>query len=216
MQEEDLGFFFRISIYVRQLLIFFRTLIYLKNPRLFFSQLFTLIIYFFRSPYRMLNKNINPYGETPYFTLDKMAKNFGVLSTDTVLDLGCGRGLGVFFWSEQVKAQSYGIDNHAMFILRANRIKKVLNIKKAHLIEGDFFEYPLEKMTVIYLYGTALSDEAIEKMIQRFIQLSTSPKIITVTYPLSEFSSKFVTENQFTGFFPWGRSEVYLNRKIST
>lgn len=211
---EKLGFWFRIGIYCRQLLIFFRTLIYLKNWPLFFCQFFSIVLYFFRSPYRMLDRSTNPYGETPYFTLDKIAKAFGILSTDRVLDLGCGRGLGVFFWNQRVKAEVFGIDNHALFIKRASFMKKFLRLDRVHFIEADFFSYPFDSMTVIYLYGTALSDEAIEKMTLKFSQLPRDTKIITVTYPLSEFSAKFSTEKEIPGLFPWGKSSIYLNRKI--
>lgn len=212
--EQELGFFFRIGVYSRQLYIFFRTLTYLKNWNLFLSQFITCALYFFRSPYRMIDKSTNPYGETPYFTLDHIAKNFGILSTDRILDMGCGRGLGVLFWNQRIKAESYGIDNYAPFIQRATWLKNLLSLDRVHFIIEDFFSFPLDQMTVIYLYGTCLSDEAIEKMIQRFAQLSTETKIITVSYPLSDFSSQFATEKEINGIFPWGRSPIYLNRKI--
>lgn len=209
----DLGFFFRWSIYFRQILIFFRTLIYLKNPYLLCAQFLNFVFYIFRSPYRMIDKVTNPYGETPYFTLDKIAKKFGILSSDRVLDLGCGRGLGVIFWNQHIKAEAFGVDNYQLFIKRANCVKKILCLDRIHYKLDDFFEYPLKDISVIYLYGTCLSDDAIAKMIERFVQLDSNTKIITVSYPLSDFSSKFNTEKQIIGVFPWGTSPIFLNRK---
>jgi len=93
--------------------------------------------------------------------------------------------------------------------------------------------------TVIYLYGTCLPDEEIALLTRRFESLPTSVRIITVSYPLSDYtkngsridsglrelsrspdpilepfsvySSSFCTIKQFSASFPWGEGEIYLN-----
>ncbi len=55
------------------------------------------------NPYRV--KEAFPYGETPLCSLKKIADRCGLKASDKVVDLGCGRGRGVFFL-----AQHYGCE----------------------------------------------------------------------------------------------------------
>ncbi|HEY5234992.1 MAG TPA: class I SAM-dependent methyltransferase, partial [Rhabdochlamydiaceae bacterium] len=69
--------------------------------------------------------------------------------------------------------------------------------------------------TAIYLYGTCLDDEVIKALVRRFEKLPPSVQIITVSYPLSDYSPQFQVRKQFTVNFPWGEGDVYVNsRKV--
>ena len=68
--------------------------------------------------------------------------------------------------------------------------------------------------TAIYLYGTCLSDEDILQLVQKLEVLPPSVKIITVSYPLSDYSSNFRTTKQFSASFPWGEGEIYLQQTL--
>jgi SAM-dependent methyltransferase len=74
------------------------------------------------NPYR--NKEAFPYGETPLCSLKKIADRFGLKSSDKVVDLGCGRGRGVFFLAQHYRCEVTGIDLVEPFIERARRFAK--------------------------------------------------------------------------------------------
>jgi hypothetical protein len=161
---------------------------------------------------RLLDKETNPYGETPYSTLDKIARTFGITSKDRVYDLGSGRGLGVVWWATQVGCMACGVDNSSYFIELAKRMQERCSIVGIRFIQADFLKTDLSQATVIYLYGTSLNDETIISLIEKFKNLGPHVKIISVSYPLSEYTSEFKTIAQIKGALHWGTTEIYLNQ----
>ena len=77
------------------------------------------------------------------------------------------------------------------------------------------FEADYKQATVIYLYGTCLDDEEIKRLVRRFEGLAPGTKVITVSYPLSEYADTYMTHKEFPARFPWGRAQVYLNYKVA-
>ena len=82
------------------------------------------------------------------------------------------------------------------------------------VICADILDADLSQATAIYLFGTCLPDPVIEKLVQRFCQLSSSTKIMTVSFPLSDYSSAFKTLKEFIGSFPWGKTTIFLNHRL--
>jgi len=78
----------------------------------------------------------------------------------------------------------------------------------------DFFDADLTDATVIYLYGSCLNDGDITKLANKIALLPSGTKVITVSYPLSEYCEKdaFVVMNLFTANFTWGKAEVFLQQ----
>jgi hypothetical protein len=212
VEEEGIGSFFQISLLFWRVVLALRAFVYIKNLKLMASH---IVLSFYCSLHRaftLLDRESNPYGETPYSTLDKIALAFGIVSKDVVYDLGSGRGLGVIWWASQVGCRAVGVDQHPLFIKLSKRVKELFLMERVDFIESDFLRVDLSGATVIYLYGTALSDEVIEHLIERFKRLDRGVKIITVSYPLSEYSSSFVTVKEFRGRLPWGKADIYLNK----
>lgn len=211
---EDLPPFFYSRLFFWRAILAIRALRYIKNVKLF-TALFSFFCYCpLLRAFSFLDKNTNPYGETPFSTLDKMARKFGVTSKDVVYDLGSGRGLGVLWWATQVGCTAYGVENYSYFVQVAKRVQEHLSIVGADFIEGDFFEVDLSGASVIYLYGTALEDNAIYQLLERFKQLGPHVKIISVSYPLSEYAPEFKTVDRFQGALHWGKTEIYLNQLL--
>jgi hypothetical protein len=179
--------------------------------------------YRFSNPFQICKKHliqrgedeVHAYGETPLPVLAKIAEECGLKRSDVLMELGCGRGRGVFFLSHLTGCRVIGVDWVPFFIRKAN---EVLGSGVPHL-PISFYCEEMEKTdlfqaTFIYLYGTCLSDQAIFELIDRFKKLSPSTKIITVSYPLAEYSPHFATLKQFSVVFPWGESEVYINSLV--
>lgn len=147
-----------------------------------------------------------PYGETPLSTLKQMADRWHIKASDYVLELGCGRGRAVFFLAHYTKATVKGIDWTPEFMSFA----KVLAAQFPHLPVSfcceDMHKTDLSSATIIYLYGTCLSEPSAKALGQRFCNLRPSTKIITVSEPLPQLA----VQDQFVGSFPWGKTDVYL------
>lgn len=163
---------------------------------------------------KMGEKNLHAYGETPLTTLDYIAKECQILSQDTLFELGCGTGRTLFWLRHFVRCQCIGVDHNPIFIGRAAKIKDLLCVDKVTFRLESMFEIDLQEASVIYLYGTCLEDEMIEKLVARFKHLSSGTKVITVSYSLTDYTTAFRVEKYFTARFPWGKAYVFLNIKV--
>ena len=173
--------------------------------------------YFFRNPYRMLRrflqrkgeKQIFQYGETPLFTIDLIVREFGVDKNSLLYDFGSGRGRVAFFLSTVHSVRTVGIEQLSDFVIIANQISAKYGLQ-ALFISADFTSLAsLEEPDFIYLCGTCLSDEIIGNLISKpFFKT----KWITVSYPLSDYSSSFEIEKKLSGRYLWGETDIFLNK----
>lgn len=182
------------------------------------------LVYFFQSPYHISKgfwkkrgaSNVYLYGETPLSTLDQIAKECRLLSHDHILDLGCGRGRSAFWLAYFVGCTVHAVDIIPTFIRRAERLKKWGKIDRAHFEAVEISHLPFEKASVIYFYGSSYSDEFIEKVVEKCRSLKKGTKIISVSYPLTEFCKEplFEVKKSFLAKYPWGTTEVFLHHKL--
>lgn len=163
--------------------------------------------YRFCNPYRLCP---DVYGETPLPLLSQIGETCGLSGKDVLFELGCGRGRGTLFLSHRYGCKAVGIDRVSFFIQTAKKIGYGLPIEFQC---ENMLNVDLTGATVIYLYGTCLADEMIAKLSSKFEKLSFAAQIVTVSYPLCDYSSAFVTTKQFTGLFPWGEGEIYVNQR---
>lgn len=151
------------------------------------------------------------YGETPLVTYEAIANAVSLQPTDLFLELGCGRGRGALFIAHFYQCSVIGIDWVDTFIDIANALVQDYHMPKISFLAGDYFTLDWGNPTVIYLFGTTLSDEDIRRLIPRFLSYPTS-RIVTVSFPLSHYSDQFHIEKFLTGEYPWGQTEIYINR----
>lgn len=196
--------------------------VFFRYYRFFSYALYDLALharYFFKSPYHISKSywkkqgadNIYVYGETPLATMDQIARQCRLLSHDRLVELGCGRGRSSLWLAYFVGCEIYGVDVIAPFIERAAFLEK--RLANLHFINADMLQLPLEKATVIYFYGSSYSDSFIEKMVERFRTVPSGTKIITVSYPLTDFCKEpfFRVVKQFTAKYPWGSADIFLH-----
>lgn len=184
------------------------------------ADLSLLIFYLLDSPFvisrRFLQEkgeaNIHAYGETPLTSAQLIAETCNITEKDHVFELGCGRGRTCFWLKYFIDCHVTGIDFVPKFIERANRIKTKLKVDNVTFIQDDFMEADFQEATVIYLYGTMLDDDAITSLTKKFKKLTPGTKVITVSYPLSDYSDDdtFELMKRFTVPYPWGTTDVYL------
>jgi SAM-dependent methyltransferase len=180
-------------------------------------------VYFLRSylpfnPYRMSKEflkekgegNLDVYGETPLTTMDVISRECNFDQNDILYELGCGRGRTCFWLHAFVGCRVYGIEYIPAFIRIAQSIKRKFQIEEVKFLCQDMMEVDLKNATVVYFYGTCTDDETLLKLCRKFEALSSSTKIITISFPLSAYSSRFKTIKSFPVKFPWGETEAYL------
>jgi SAM-dependent methyltransferase len=207
-----------------RLLEAFRIMIryYRRRPKFALIDLLLATQYLWKSPHRISKaflmqrkaRSIYTYGETPLTTLHLIAKECRILSKDLVYDLGCGPARTCFWLRLFVGCRVVGIDHLPTFIQKANRVKKWSHLSTIDFLQREITEIDLNSATVIYLYGTCLEEEVIEKLVHNLNGLKPNTRVITVSYPLTEYSPLFKVTKEFTVRFPWGKAEIYLNTKL--
>lgn len=193
---------------------------YYISLRFCFVDLLLSCLYLWKNPYKVYrdffgDKEIqqkDPYGETPLTTMDKIATLCHIQSKDTVYELGSGNGRTCFWLASFVECSVVGYERHPVFVTRSEAIARWAPWLKVSFRESDYLEIDFSGASVVYLYGTTLPDALIEKLCAKLKSLPKGGKVITVSYPLSDFSSGFSTVKTFEASFPWGKTLIYLNR----
>lgn len=182
---------------------------------------YLLFSYLFDNPFAMSKRflldkgasDLHAYGETPLTTLEEVASECRLLPSDTVFELGCGRGRTCFWLREFIGCSVVGVEYVPEFVQRANQVKAKFDLdSRIQFRQEDFLMTDLSQATVIYLYGTCLTRSFIEVLANRFESLPVGTKIITVSYPLSDYTSSgaFETMKRFPARFTWGIADIYL------
>ncbi len=176
-----------------------------------------LSAYYLQGPFKISKQflqergeeDVHLYGETPLLTFDAIAKICNLGKHDTLLELGCGRGRGLFFLSHFYGCKVVGIEQIPKFIELGKKLAKKCGLN-IDFRQKNFLEADLSSATVIYLYGTCLTDDEILHICRRFETLPPSVKIVTISYPLSDYFPFFSVEKSFPVTFPWGDTTGYL------
>lgn len=176
--------------------------------------------YILRSPYRISKrflqkrreKDIYTYGETPLGTFEKMAKAVNVKPLDHVLELGCGRGRGVFFLSHFYNCNVTGIERIPQFIRVAKHVAHRFEVENVSFLCADMFEVDWPKANIIYLFGTCLEEGEIKRVIDKLKGFPKGTRILSVSYPLIDYdqSDTFKVTQDFSVSFPWGETSAYI------
>lgn len=178
-----------------------------------------LTAYIFKNPYTISKnylkkrhaKEIHTYGETPLMTYDKLAKEVGLNSSDTLLELGSGRGRGALFLHHFYQCHVIGIERIPQFVKLSKHVAHKYHQKRVEFICADMLKADLPPATVIYLYGTALTDAEIAPLIERLKKYPKGTKIISISYPLTDYDeTSFEITKTFSVSYPWGETEAYL------
>lgn len=214
-------FWLSLAVRVRSIGDFFRTAFkYYSNVSFMKLDLSLLLMYFFQSPYSISKRflmekgeeEVYAYGETPLSTMDIIARECRIQKEDTFFEIGSGRGRVCFWVHSFIGCKVVGIEFVPKFVSCANRIKDRLNVSGVQFRQEDMLKADYTGATVCYLYGTCLSDESIEALIKKFSLLPVGTKIITVSYPLSDYEGgeRFEVMQRFSAPFTWGTGDVFL------
>lgn len=201
---------FHLWIAFKEIILYWKNFAFLKIDLLFF------FYYLKKGPYRIAKEHHNfVYGETPLTIYDKISKAVHLDRNDLFLDLGSGRSKGLFWLSSFVGCHTVGCEIIPPFIEKALAIKRAAKAHRVTLLEESFYETALEKATVIYLYGITLSDDELERLVERFRPLKPGTKVVTVSFKLSDVTKEmpYRLMKTISGSFAWGRAEIYIQER---
>lgn len=177
--------------------------------------------YRFKNPYRISknferkrkNSLIHTYGETPLTTLFHLLKLCKITKEDCFVDLGCGRGRIVLFVASIFRCKSVGVDWILTFCHKAQKIATSLSLT-SQFFSQNILSYTLQEATIIYFYSLCMEELPFLKMIAHLDRIKKGTKVITVSYPLSDYSTLFFVIHTEVVFYPWGKTTAYINEKI--
>lgn len=172
-----------------------------------------LCSYFWKSPYAIGREETGEfYGETPLVTMDKIAKEAGILPGDVVYELGCGRGRSCFWLACFRGCRVVGVEYNRVFVEKARKIE----CPRVQFVEGDYLQTDLREATVVYLYGTLLGEREIFELCQSLKKVKKGTRVVSISYPLQEYCGEplFRVVREFEVEFQWGRTEAYLQERI--
>ena len=155
------------------------------------------------------DEDVYQYGETPLKTIHKLCIEAGLAKDAHFFELGSGRGKSAFYIRETFECEVTAIEQIPLFVKKARQLNKILSLGVTFLCE-DYCEADLSKATHLYLYGTCLPDELIYKLCKRF---KPGQKIISISYPLSDYDTQFKVLKKLEVAYPWGKTEAYINEK---
>lgn len=185
------------------------------------ADLLLRLTYLFNNPYKiskrfLMNKGsqeIYAYGETPLTSLEKIVKECDLSKKDCVYELGSGRGRTCFWLHSFIGCAVVGIEYIPEFVGRANWVKDTLGLTNIEFRLEDMVRTEFSGATVCYLYGSCLEDKTIKTLAKHFAQLPRGTKIITVSYPLTDYvegNNTFEVMKRFTIPYTWGEADVFL------
>jgi len=167
--------------------------------------------YFFINPYRALRKFLqkhgvkNPYqyGETPLSVIEELIEAAGgIQKYQHFADLGAGRGRVCAFVANKYKCKVYAYERFPLFVKKGKKLFPQVNF-----ILGDFLESDFSSIDLVYLYGTMMSEKEILAFTQK---VKRHMKVITISFPLTDYDSRFCVLNQIDVNLPWGTTKGYI------
>jgi hypothetical protein len=167
--------------------------------------------YFFINPYRALRKYLqkkgvkNPYqyGETPISVIDKLVEVAGGLEKyQYFADLGAGRGRVCAFIQNKYKCKVFAFERFEPFVKRGRKL-----FPQIKFISGDFLTKDFSSIDLIYLYGTMMTEKEILLFTSK---VSKGTKVITISYPLTDYDSRFQVLEQLDIDLPWGKTKGFI------
>lgn len=157
-------------------------------------------------------ENIHQYGETPLRVYERIATKWQLRKGEKVLELGCGRARGGIFLQHFFKCHYTGVDWVPEFIQRARVIQRTFYLERVSLLCLDMLQLDFSKtFDWIYLHGATFEDPFIYQLIKRLKNLSPKTKIITVSFPLSDYDASFKIVDSIEEEFAFGKTKIFLN-----
>ena len=179
-------------------------------------------LYRYKNPYSMCKKHVlstgakdgDVYGESPLSVYQTLIQVTNLSEKSLFLELGSGRGRGLFFTHFFSGCQSEGVEFVKPFCKLSNQLIHQLNLKKVKVHQKNLYRYQLDKADVIYFCTTLLSEAEIEVFLKQLRFCKPTAKIVTTSFSLSEYSTNYQTTFEFEERFLFGKVSVFINELV--
>lgn len=167
-----------------------------------------------KSPYKISKEftSLHIYGETPLTLFHQIFQKGGLKKSDCFVDLGCGRGRGVLFATSFWDCQSIGVDQIPFFCKEAEKIADTYKLSCQFHAE-HLSDFNLSQGSFFYFYAICMEEEELVFMISRLERIRKGSKVVTVSFPLTDYSDSFSVCTSWKAAFPWGYGSVFLHIK---
>lgn len=178
----------------------------LKTPSFWYPRLAFYVFYFGKRVFNQKNPSLI-YGETPYPVWKLLASHIKL--SDRVIDLGCGRGVGLFYLASLIKARYLGVEYHKEFVSCGNKIAKICHYPNIQFIHKDLTNYTLPECDVIFLAGTCFDDKLLHILSCELNRIKPR-KILSISTCLVEYGLKGYKITEESIRMPWGITSLYI------
>jgi SAM-dependent methyltransferase len=155
------------------------------------------------------------YGETPCLTLRAILEDAAITAQDHFVDLGCGRGLTVFFAHFYWGIAATGVEIIPGFVRRARRLQQRLQLTQIDFVQENLAWVLPQQIsgTIFYLASTTWEDSLLAKIATRLDLLPVGVRVITLSAPLpsTRFQVRQIKEYEFS----WGKTTVFFQEKVA-
>lgn len=151
------------------------------------------------------------YGETPCITVQQMLETLKYEPGDLFIDLGCGRGLAVFYAHFLGNLKAYGYEIIPSFVRKARKIASSIADENVRFFEEDILNADLSEAKIIYIAGTTFPQSFIKKLNRKLMEAPLDSIVITLSYTLPEEHFNLYREMYLN--FTWGKTHIYFHRR---
>jgi len=152
------------------------------------------------------------YGETLPGTACDLLRALEVGPQDTVVDLGCGRGVVPLVAGLVLGARAVGLDALPGYVQRASACARSLGLEQVRFLHADFRTAELPRGTVYFLAGTTLEPDS-WTAVARNLARSARPgsRAASLSQPLPGAEWEALGSRRMA--FSWGWGTVFLHRR---
>ncbi|NDC82182.1 class I SAM-dependent methyltransferase [bacterium] len=150
-------------------------------------------------------------GETPEPVLKMIALAAGFRSGMRVLDLGCGRGTALAYWSMLYGIHPIGIER-VRSVAHAARLLLQSIIATSEILTGDFFGIVWPEVDAVVVSTTCFSAQDLDQLMHRYRQLPTGTVVVQISndVPMNELKCIWRGSHRF----PWGNCPISVFRCV--
>lgn len=148
------------------------------------------------------------YGETFWTTFLDILKEIEIHPDDRFLDLGCGAGFLCFLMALTQNIPATGVDRIQGFIDNAKSVARDLNLQNPRFWSADFRDLEFLPFSLFYATCTCFDDELLDALTEKFYEVESGTRIITVTQPLEGDHLRQL--KHFRAKYSWGKDYVFI------
>lgn len=148
------------------------------------------------------------FGETPYDVALDICAQAGLTASDTLFDLGCGRGKMVFAAALAHGCAAVGVDLLPTYIDVARGISAALGLDRVRFERQHVLDVPLDDATAVYVNGFTFNDDLAGGLQARISVLADGTRWISVGREWRHPRLRLSGKRRYP--FSWGYADTWL------